>query len=329
MRISHGTRIKDLNPTNGYGYATDRMATSLKKLGYEFVQNDPTAPVQMWFDQPHHWVWNDSNQYRIGYLPWESTKLVPGWKEKMNEVDEIWTPSPLIAQWFEDAGVNVPIYVYQHGVDPIWTSVIREPVDKIKFLHVGGEAARKGGQEMIRSFRQAFGERQDVSLTLKMINPGWNIPMQGRVTLINRSMEIDELVELFHSHDVFVYPSWGEGFGLTPLQAMATGMPTITLPAWAPYAHYLDPNLSISSRLIRTPWEKMHPGKMFAPHVDDLVASMRYVVDNYEAARDFALTQTKAITDEYDWMKLTKEAFKNLEKRLEKSPKVLAFEPST
>lgn len=329
MKISWGCHVSidTMNHRNGYGYATDRCVASLRTLGHEVVQNDPNAPVQIYFDQPQFWEWNNNNQYRIGYLPWESTKLKPGWLEPMNQVDEIWTPSPVVAEWYKKAKVIPPVYVYQHGVDDIWTPVRREPKDKIKFLHVGFEAARKGGAEVLRSFRAAFGSRDDVQLSLKMINPGWGIPTWNpRINIINRSTSIEELVGLFHEHDVFVYPSWGEGFGLNPLQAMATGMPTITLPAWAPYAHHMDPRLTVSSKLIRSAWEDIHPGKMWAPHVEDLVDNMRFAADNYESVRDFALSQTEAIRTEYDWIRLTDEAFKNLEKRLENSSKTLALE---
>lgn len=316
MRISHGTYMKDYEPINGYGYATDRMAQSLERLGHEFVPNDPTAPVEMWFCQPNHWKWNNPNQYRIGYHPWESTQLKKGWVKIMNTADEIWTPSPLIAQWYAEDGIKVPIYVYQHGVDPIWTPKERKPKEKIRFLHCGAEGARKGGFEAMRAFRAAFGNRDDVELTLKMINPGFNIPSIGRTTLLNTKMGVSQLVNLFHEHDVYVYPSWGEGFGLTPLQAMATGMPTITVPAWAPYAHHLDERLNISSKLHYTQWPHLHPGKMFSPSTDDLIDRMRWVVDNYDDAHQTALKKVPDIMAEYDWLTLTDEAFSALQGRI-------------
>src|SRR5690606_37888916 len=120
MRISHGTRIKSINATNGYGYATTNMIASLERLGYAVNQNDHTADVEIWSDQPHHWNFSPG-PYKIGYHPWESTELLPGWAEIMNECDEIWTPSPVIADWYvRYAGIKVPVYVYEHGVDDIW-----------------------------------------------------------------------------------------------------------------------------------------------------------------------------------------------------------------
>jgi glycosyltransferase involved in cell wall biosynthesis len=320
MKLSLGTRGKKLSSIrahNGYGYATDNMIASLQRLDYQIEANDPTADVEIWFDQPQHWNHPDG-VYKIGYLPWESTELLPGWADIMNTMDEIWTPSPLIAGWFtEYAGINVPVYVYEHGVDHIWTPVRREPESTFKFLHVGTEATRKGGWDTVKAFRQAFPHRKDVSLTCKMVSSRWNgIPKLGRVSYINKIYTFDELRHMFFTHDVYVYPSYGEGFGLTPLQAIATGMPTITVPAWAPYRDYLDPALSVSSKMVASPWHEIHPGKILRPSFDDVIDRMRYVVDNYDTARDRACETAIDVHKAYDWDTITKGVFEALEKRL-------------
>lgn len=324
MKISHGTRIKNIVDTNGYGYATVNMIESLTRLGHEVKQNDESADVEIWFDQPQHWKFSDG-PYKIGFHPWESTRLHEIWVPVMNQCDEVWTPSPIIAQWYRDGGIKVPVHVYEHGVNKDWTPKKREVTDKMRFLHVGMEAARKGGSETMRAFRTAFPNNEDVELTMKTINDGWNIPSVGRSTILNKRMDVPELVQLYHDHHVFVYPSWGEGFGLSPLQALATGMPTITLPAWAPYAQFLDPKLSISSRLVQSPWRRSHhPGKMFKPCFDDIVDRFRYAYDHYDEVHAAALQRAPQIAERYDWDNVTKSAFENLAGRLEKSSKILA-----
>jgi len=324
MKISHATHIKNINETNGYGYATTNMVASLTRLGYHIEQNDASADVQIAFDQPHQWRFIDGI-YRIGYHPWESTKLKPGWVKIMNECDEIWTPSPLIADWYRADGITVPVHVYEHGVDAKrWYPKKRKVENKMRFLHVGLEAARKGGSETMRAFRTAFPNNDDVELTMKTIQDGWNIDQIGRAKILNKKMSLTALVDLFHAHHVFVYPSYGEGFGLNPLQAMATGMPVITVPAWAPYKDFLDPNLMVDSLLVKTQWSRgHHPGKMFKPKFDDIVDRMRYAYENYDEVECTAHQRTFEIVVHYDWDRLTKEAFGALENRLEISEKVL------
>lgn len=321
MRISFSTPIagKKIKGFNGYGYATQCILRSLEELGYEVNDNDKTADVEFAFNQPQNWTFVSDASYKIGYHPWESTVLKDGWAEIMNECDEIWTPSPLVASWYRQySGITVPVYVYEHGVEHDWSPIKREPTERIKFLHVGAEATRKGGWDAVRLFRRAFnGYRDDVALTIKMVHSGWNgVPSLGKVTYINENYNIAQMHNIFNRHDVYVYPTWGEGFGLTPLQAMATGMPTIVTTDVVPYKRFVDPKLGISSKMVSSPWEKVHPGKMLRPDADEVIAALRYAADNYEQVRDFACSNAFEIHKEYDWNTLTKQAFEALENRL-------------
>lgn len=318
MKISHASRINEIEDSNGYGYATVKMIESLRRLGYDVETNRENPDVEIWFDQPQHWKWS-KGAYRIGYHPWESTLLKDGWAEKMNECDEIWTPSPIIAEWYQKfSGVTVPVYVYEHGVDKEWQPKRRTVDGKFKFLHVGAEAARKGGIDAMKALRQAFPNNRDVELNLKIISKGWKIGKINRINILNQRLNLEELIGLFHANNAYVYPSYGEGFGLTPLQAMATGMPTITVPGWAPYARFIDPNLTIDSGFTPSPWPTLHPGNMLKPKFSDLVESMRYTYDNYEAVEAEAHGRIAEITAYYDWDSLTKKAFDDLAHRLKK-----------
>ena len=325
MKISHGTRVENISDQNGYGYATVNMIESLTRLGYEVNQNDPTADVEIWFEQPQHWKFSPGT-YKIGYHPWESTQLRKEWVPIMNACDEVWTPSPIIADWYRRfAGITRPIHVYEHGVNPVWAPKKREVDGTFKFLHVGADATRKGAKEAMQALRLAFPRHTDVEMNMKMISDGWNIGALRRINFINKKMSLEELIQLFYDNHAYVYPSYGEGFGLTPLQAMATGMPTITVPKWAPYADFLDSRLCVESSFVGSPWPGLHPGNMLKPKMDDLVESMRYCYENYDSVRDDALARVDSIMDYYDWDRLTKNTFKKLEERLQNSSKSLAL----
>lgn len=323
MRISHGTQYEETSDVNGFGYATAHMLTSLAHLGHEVNQNDKTADVEIWFDQPHHWKFS-KGPYKIGYFPWESTALVkkhiPDWREQLDACDEVWTPSPIVAEWFRTfIGLRAPVYVYEHGVDPIWAPKERAVEGRFKFLHCGGEAQRKGSKEAMQAIRLGFPQNDDVELNMKMISDGWNIGALRRVNFINAALSLEELIQMFYDNHAYVYPSWGEGFGLTPLQALATGMPTITVPGWAPYAEFLDPKLSISSRMVKSPYPLLHPGNMLQPSLDDTIDAMRYAYNNYDEVQKTAHAGVDALMKRYNWDNLTEEAFTALENRLKTS----------
>lgn len=322
MKISFNTRLRDkdtVSATNGYGYATKCILEALESLGYEVTQNDPTADVGFVFDQPPYSQWF-GNQYRVHLHPWESTKLLPGWDKDLNQADEVWSPNDLMAEWYPGAGVKKPVFVYEHGIEHEWEPRVRTGDGPVRFLILGMEATRKNGWQALNYIRDAFnGTGVDYQVTAKMVNSSWNgFEQIGRVKYINKTYSFDELQELFYSHDYLVHMSSGEGFGFPPLQALASGMPAIMIPEWAPYRRFTDPRLHIKSQMVTTPWPDLHPGKVFRPEKDSVIECLRRAVDDYDSLQRDAFKLAPQIHEEYDWKKVTEPVFKNLENRLGK-----------
>lgn len=270
---------------------------------------DGTADVEINFIQPEHWHW--TGPYRIAYLPWESTQLKDGWVDSLNEVDEVWTPSPIIAQWFVDAGVKKDVRVYEHGVESLWTPRLRTAEGRFRVLHHGAEALRKGGNETIQAFQNTLWEEK-ATLVLKMVLQRFNVHDTEHIQILKTKVDIDTLVEIYHDCDLFCYPSWGEGFGLTPLQAMATGMPVIVTDGWAPYQRFIPETSLVKSELVDSPWQGHHPGKMFKPDLDDLEFKLRWAFDNRETEAKRAFELAPQVHREYNWTRLTEQAFSHL-----------------
>lgn len=335
MRISFTTALGDVNLNNGFGNAGYNVSSALARAGHEVPFRNPDAPVEIAFSHPKYDFWTspDWKQYRIQYTPWESSELPEGWLEGFARADEVWTPSPIVARWFAEAGVRQEIKVYQHGLDPVWLKARRSrsrPENKpLTFLHHGEPAPRKGGQMALDAFRAAFGKNNnDVHLLFKSYGHTtvrarvW-VPEDneyfilgapedhfGNVTVIrSSSWSIEELIKLYREVDAMVYPGWGEGFGLIPLQAMGAGLPTICTEAWAPYRDFIIPSLRLDSQTVESPWPRMHPGYMFKPDFDDLVDRYRYLYDNYDALSQEAEETSLEVEKFYDWDRLTEEAF--------------------
>src|SRR6478752_5235165 len=158
MKISFITNVGNLTLNNGYGKAGFNIVTSLQRLGHEVPFASADASVEIAFCQPDFSEWSNPDAYHIQYTPWESTQLNDGWKEAFNETcDEVWTTSDLVAEWYLAEGVTKPIYVYEHGLTPTGPAVRRTRDDKLRILHVGEPAMRKGGQLALQAFRDVFG----------------------------------------------------------------------------------------------------------------------------------------------------------------------------
>jgi hypothetical protein len=181
----------------------------------------------------------------------------------------------------------------------------------------------------VDAFAHLFGDKPGYSLTIKAHNMnttriynnyidkniiGLPQDMYNNIHVITEELSDEELVKLYYDHDVLVYPSYGEGFGFIPLQALATGMPTICTSGWAHYEKYLGP-LKIKSKLIDSPWPHPHEGQVFEPNYLHLLEVMRDVSINFAAYSGYYYAQSTKIHEEYNWKQLTNNAFDHIFKK--------------
>lgn len=183
-------------------------------------------------------------------IPWTYYKRrTPTWKANVRSIRQI-EHIIAISEYTKNELMNhleIPeerIYVIPIGVDhekfyPIPDPVLPaylNPKDKI-LLYVGTEDRRKNLGVVLRAFKDLIKEMPDVKL-IKAGGPGDGISPETCVNEINRlglakhviftgPVSDSELLTLYNIADAFVFPSLIEGFGLTPLEAMACGCPVI------------------------------------------------------------------------------------------------------
>ena len=324
MGLTVSVNMSSFTLNNGYAICGYQMILAMQRMGIKVPFNDPRAPVLLQFTQPSNWMDWQPGQYRLGYTPWESSELPIGWLARINETDEFWTTSDLCKEWYEEAGVKVPMKVYHHGIDhEAFAPKRRNSINKIKFLHNGSGAPRKGAQQALDAFRAAFGNQDDVQLTLKEMGQSGvrakNIDgtlaspeIFNNVKVDKRDYPYEELPMIYYAHHAFVCNSAGEGFGAPGLEAIASGMPTILNPAWAPYRDHAIAELKLETKLQRSPWQGVHPGNMYMTNFDSLVESYRYVYNNFDELSRKAYKNSLGVHREYDWNDLTEKAFNPL-----------------
>jgi len=80
-------------------------------------------------------------KYKIGRTVFETDRIPSGWPSRLNQMDEIWVPSPFSVEIFKAAGVTVPVLAMPEPVDtnffkPGGKSELLQPEYPVKFLSV-------------------------------------------------------------------------------------------------------------------------------------------------------------------------------------------------
>jgi len=320
----------------GYAYTYQEIEKHLKNYQYNDEKlsldlNSPKSKIQLYYGSPPGFFYN--HQYKIQMTQWESTLVPPHWVDHARDYNEWWTANQFGADAFINAGVpSEKIHVFEHGVDAsMWTPKKRGQNDVIRFLHVDSGSPRKRAGFAIDAFKKAFGNNPDYELTLKYSHhdatqQDWFDPhileTYGEWETLNirhirENMSIEQLINLFHFHDVLIYPSEGEGFGLIPLQALATGMPVISTSKWCSYDKYFNENIIESHLGISDVVETYTRfGDVIIPHFDSTVDLMKKVVNDFDNQSNIFYNQILEVVSEYDWQRLTKNTMDYLVNKL-------------
>jgi glycosyltransferase involved in cell wall biosynthesis len=320
----------------GYAYTYQEIEKHMRNYSFgddkmNLTINSPMAQVQLYYGSPPGFFFD--HQYKIQMTQWESTLVPPNWVDHAKDYDEWWTANYFGADAFINAGVPPEkIKVFEHGVDAkTWFPKKRKHDGPIRFLHVDSGSPRKRGDFATDAFKAAFGNSMDYELTRKyshgaMSDLDWFDEdvlasagewQDSNVRHIKENLTLEQLVNLFHFHDVLIYPSEGEGFGLIPLQALATGMPVISTGRWCSYERFLNGNV-IESHMGVSPIHETYTrfGDVVIPDFDSTVSLMKKVAENIEGEFETFYAQTEQVAKEYDWQTLTNKAINSLVERI-------------
>jgi glycosyltransferase involved in cell wall biosynthesis len=328
----------NVSSANGYGMVAENTMRWLRKAGVnvvspgavsggvtsggEYVHPDvlPALRVSIQPDcleiqhcQPPDWRTGVVERSWI-YTMFETTHLPQSWVAMLNRAEHILVPSSWLVESWKEQGVTPPIDVYGHGIDPeVFAPLERPERETFTFLHYGQLSIRKGTDLVVEAFQRAFAGRPDVHLILKHTMPVFPVPLGiPNVEYIHAAYSKEQLRALMQRADCFVFPTRGEGFGLPPLEAMATGLPTIVT-NWSGPADYADPDDTLTVDSTMSPSREFDyiyrdylapgetTGEWAEPKVDDLVEKMRWVVDHRAEARAMGSRAARRIAEQWTW----------------------------
>lgn len=299
-------KIEFEQKNGGYGKVNWYVAESLKKLGYQLSIDDSTADVNFCCANPS-WLQRRKNQYNIGYTTHESTQIIPDWQSGLDSMDEIWTMSHWIASSLSHYTDKVTTIVHP-GVGSNFNPIPRTTEDKFYFLHTGEPADRKMGLLVFQAFVEEFGDNPDVVLVFKTQGPHRIVGANGfdNIIFIGNDFTEEQYAGLLSKMHCLVYPTLGEGGGMMPLEALATGMPVISTWEWADYKDFI--HLKLDSVLTDIPEaiQQRTPlrGNGFLTTVESIREQMVKVYENYEFYQNLYYNQSILIGSRYGWDKI-------------------------
>lgn len=166
-------------------------------------------------------------------------------------------------------------------------------------LYLGTIEPRKNVESLILAFARLKKNYQSFSTKLVIAGkPGWlyqNVYKLVRNLNLNRDIIFTGFIDdsdkpyLYNLADIFVYPSFYEGFGLPPLEAMASGIPVIT------------------SSIASLPEVVQKAALMINPfNIRELSCALEQVIKN-QKLRDFLSKEGLTQANHFSWLKCAQE----------------------
>jgi glycosyltransferase involved in cell wall biosynthesis len=283
------------------------------------------AGAMVWHDQPREsWLYTPFKK-NIAVVPWETTKIPESWVARLNTFDALLVPCKQNVECFRDSGVTIPTELIHWGVDPNRIGPIQRPERSIfTFGHMGALSQRKGTDLLVEAFTEAFPTETDVRLINKTsYNTYPYVVKDKRIKVLMTPYTPEELIEQFWKEiDCFVFPTRGEGFGLTPLEAMATGVPAIVT-GWSGPMEYMDekdgwlidyqmtPATSFSETVY-----KEDCGNWAEPSKKHLIELMQYAYHHQDEVKEKGRKASERIMRDWTWANKIKMFHQALAKHL-------------
>jgi glycosyltransferase involved in cell wall biosynthesis len=261
--------------------------------------------------------------------PWEYGHLPRDWVEGARNADEVWTYSRFVRDVYVRSGVPAEkVRVVPLGFDPALfcpegPRFALPTRCATRFLFVGGALDRKGADLLLSAYVNAFTASDDVCLVVKDMGTrtfyrGQTLaeafrrvrrdPRAPEILYLDQDLTDRQLASLYRACTCVVLPYRAEGFALSPLEGMGSGLPAIVT-AGGPTEDYLDDTMALRVPSRRRPSEEPNVGPFecvgdpwrLEPDPAALVSALRWVYDHPEEARRRGQRARAYVADAWTW----------------------------
>lgn len=292
---------------DGYGTTSFNMRRRAPKHGYFFSIKQNKQKIGLCYHLPNT-LSLVNTPVKISYTMFESTQYPRFWEPYLKQANHVIVPTQFCADIMKK-NFGVEPEVIPLGYDPDFFYHIdrtRNDDHKFTFLHYDAFKWRKGWDIAFTAFNLEFGETggDDVRLvfktTLQHTPPLQEYP---KVKIIKGIFPQDEMMSVLKDADCFIFPTRGEGFGLTPLEAMATGMPAI-VPNHSGMSHYFHNEYcmnveceEVKARYDNIELRQLELGTYWQPTVESTRKAMRSMYESWKRDRAAWDARSKLIAD--------------------------------
>lgn len=280
----------------GFGVQTTKVLSALSRYGVR-ITGDADIVLHI---GPAHLMEPVVGKRNVLYTAWETLDLPEQYKENGRKMDLIIGVSQFVSKVFHRAIPNVPTVTCSLGVDVNRFSYVkRRYKEPFIFLWLGAPSDRKGWQ-LVQFIWHEFTGRKDCILLVKTTRQDGKMEQDGNVIFDTRKLSEDDLVKVYHFANCYLFPSFGEGFGLTLAEAMATGMPCLFTP-WGGVVDFANSKnaFPMAYSTMEVDYGVKSVGAIAKPQ--DMISKMRFMMANYDRAVVKAKEARRTIENGFTW----------------------------
>jgi glycosyltransferase involved in cell wall biosynthesis len=291
---------------DGYGMSRDLLIKELKDLDLVLSESFASQKIGLLYNYPYG-ILSMRTDVRLIYTMFESDRIPEEWADYLAMAEEVLVPSKWCQDVFAKAGIKstvVPLGYNDNKFTYIERDIAEEAGRPFTFIHYDSFNIRKGFTEVFNAFNEEFAKDEPVRLILKTAQNAVAIPIiksqYPNIDVITGRLSEDDLAALLKTADCMVYPSRGEGFGITPLESMATGLPAI-VPNEHGISEYFNSNYMLEVKApgrcpgLYTRFKDQDVGEMVVADIGDLKRQMRYAFTHQTQMKDLGRSASQYV----------------------------------